>query len=143
VSALLHDVAVHNPNITPAECVEATLLEFHKRRRDMVDCLRYLMEAALVAEGEDVPSMYKRLDTFVRQGLLPRDKILGAGHGTIGANEGTFFAKLMNEIENLGKTISKVESAKQNAVSSTAIPSHAQQGSLKATLPIISVMLFD
>ncbi|EIN05826.1 hypothetical protein PUNSTDRAFT_137309 [Punctularia strigosozonata HHB-11173 SS5] len=143
VSALLHDVAVHNPNITPAECVEATLLEYHKRRRDLVDCLRYILEAAMVAENDEAPTLFKRLDVFVRQGLLPKDKAPGQGSGALGTSQGaTFFAKLMNEVENLGKTIAQVEAAKQNAVSNTTIPSQAQQG-VNATLgaDILSIRL--
>jgi nuclear pore complex protein Nup205 len=100
-----------NPNISTVNCIEAVIVEFHQRRRHLVDCLRYIFEAAELAEAGDVPRIFMRLDAFTRQYLIPA-----------GADVTLAFV-IFQEMENLGNAIAKVQGMKQNAVSNTAAPS--------------------
>jgi hypothetical protein len=104
-----------NPNIGPVGCMEATVVEFHQRRRHLVDCLRYIFEAAELAELPDAPRLYKRLDAFARQDLVPPMK--GPG------GEASLALRVFKELENLGNTVARAQQAKQCAVSNTVAPS--------------------
>lgn len=104
-----------NPNIGPVACMEATVVEFHQRRRHLVDCLRYIFEAAEMAELPDAPRLYKRLDAFSRQDLVPPTK--GPG------GEVSLALRIFKELENLGNTVARAQQAKQCAVSNTVAPS--------------------
>jgi hypothetical protein len=104
-----------NPNIGPVGCIEATVVEFHQRRRHLVDCLRYIFEAAELAESPDAPRLYKRLDAFARQDLVPPTK--GPGE------EVSLALRIFKELENLGNTVARAQQVKQCAASNTEAPS--------------------
>ncbi|KAH9929472.1 nucleoporin Nup186/Nup192/Nup205 [Fomitopsis serialis] len=53
---LLQHVMSVNPNVPMERCIEATILEFHTRRRHLADCLQYILEAAQLGEAGDVRS---------------------------------------------------------------------------------------
>ncbi|KAJ3544602.1 hypothetical protein NM688_g5723 [Phlebia brevispora] len=112
VAGLLQDVISANPNISQEQLMEATILEFHLRRRQLADCLRYIFEAAEVAQSGDAPQLYDQLETFVRRHIL--------------ADGDRFPQRVYAEADKLGDVINKVQVARQNAKSNTAAPS--QQG---------------
>ncbi|KAI0944532.1 hypothetical protein AcW1_002214 [Taiwanofungus camphoratus] len=119
VAGLLQDVMSENPNVSMESCIEATILEFHLRRRQLAECLRYIFEAAAIAETPQASQLYVRLDHFVRQQLLPAPG---------GRNTGLSLAvKIFQEIHNLGNVLAKVQAARQCAKSNTVAPS-AQGG---------------
>ena len=71
VASILHSIMAQNRNIDLVTAMEATVVEFHKRRRDLVDCLRFLFEAAESARLPDAPRLYIRLETFLTKELVP------------------------------------------------------------------------
>lgn len=101
-----------NPNISQDQLIEATILEFHLRRRQLAECLRYIFEAGEFAQSEDPPLLYEQLDDFIR------GQILRGG--------ARFPRRLFTEIDKLEDAISRVQVERQNARSNTAAPS--QQG---------------
>ncbi|KDQ54533.1 hypothetical protein JAAARDRAFT_38210 [Jaapia argillacea MUCL 33604] len=113
VAGLLHSIMVENPNITQTDLIEATILEFHERRRHISDCLVFLLQASDAASAGAAPQVYYDLDRFVREYLMPvQDKTLGS-----------LPFKIWKEIENLGNVISTAQNARQCAVSDTVAPS--------------------
>lgn len=115
IASILHSVMTENPNIGPVGCMEATVVEFHKRRRHLVDCLRYIFEAAELADLPDAPRLYKRLEAFARQELVP--VIRGPG------GDMSLALRIFKELENLGNTVARAQQVKQCAMSNTAAPS--------------------
>lgn len=114
VAGVLHHVMSDNPNIGPVQCMELTAASFHQRRRDLVDCLRFLLEATEASELPDAPIVYRRLGTFVKSELLnPRS----------GVSESTMARKVFKEIEQLDVLIGKADAARKNAGSNTVVPS--------------------
>ena len=114
VAGVLRHVMSDNPNIGPVQCMELTAATFHQRRRDLVDCLRFLLEATEASELPDAPIVYRRLGTFVKAELLgPRS----------GVSEPTMARKVFNEIEQLDVLIGKADAARKNAGSNTVVPS--------------------
>ncbi|OCH88950.1 hypothetical protein OBBRIDRAFT_888752 [Obba rivulosa] len=123
VAGLLHEVVSQNPNLNQQSTIEATILEFHNRRRQLAECLRYIFEAAEVAETHDASPFYGRLDYFVRTQLVPASGGL------------SFASKVFQEIHNLGNVLAKVQNARQNARSETVVPSAQNNtGSLSADI---------
>ena len=117
VAGILHAIMLQNPNISTVSCIEAVIVEFHQRRRHLVDCLRYIFEAAELAKAGDVPRIFMRLDAFTQQHLIP------AVHAPAGGDITLAFT-IFQEIETLGNVIAKVQGMKQNAVTNTAAPSN-------------------
>ncbi|TFY64741.1 hypothetical protein EVJ58_g2418 [Rhodofomes roseus] len=64
VTSLLQNVMSANPNVPMERCIEATILEFHTRRRHLADCLRYIFEATQLAETVGIPALYVRVEMF-------------------------------------------------------------------------------
>jgi nuclear pore complex protein Nup205 len=110
VAGISHSIMSENPNISPANSLEAAIVEFHQRRRDVVDSLRYCLEAAEVGATDSAPSLYKRLYRFVRNEI-----ILEGGKD--------FSLRVFMEVDRLGNVIAKAQREKQNAVSNTTAPS--------------------
>lgn len=109
-----------NPNLSQEQLIEATVLEFYLRRRQLAECLRYIFEAAEFSESEDAPQLYEQLHGFIT--------------GQILAGGDRFPRRLFTEIDKLEDVISRVQVERQNARNNTAAPS--QQGShLILTLP--------
>jgi nuclear pore complex protein Nup205 len=112
LAGLLHSIMAENPNISAANSIEAAIVEFHQRRRHLVDCLRYSLEAAELGATDDSPSLHKRLYRFVRVELILN-----------GGKDFTFAPRVFAEIDRLENTITKAQRDKQNAVSNTTAPS--------------------
>ena len=98
---------VENPNINPVICLEVTVDKFHERRRQVVDCLRFLLEATEAAEEPDMPPTYTRIANFVKSELLPGSREL--------TGEMTLASKLFKEVEQLETEIAKADAARKNA----------------------------
>ncbi|KAI0651312.1 nucleoporin Nup186/Nup192/Nup205 [Trametes meyenii] len=124
VAGLLQEVMAHNPNLTPERCIESAILEFHLRRRETADCLRYILEAAETAERADAPPLCHRIDQFVRQQLLQPSGRAGVGL--------SLPMKIFQEIHNVGNALTKAQAARQNARSDTVVPSQGTNASLGA-----------
>ncbi|KAI0789160.1 nucleoporin Nup186/Nup192/Nup205 [Abortiporus biennis] len=108
IAELLHGVMSQNPNLGLERWIEETILEFHARRRQAVDCLLYIVEAAYLAEDPGSPELYLRLDQFVRSHLLPA------------STSGTSLPlRLLKLNEAIGTLITQTLNAKQNAGSDT------------------------
>ncbi|KAG9311040.1 hypothetical protein JVU11DRAFT_8938 [Chiua virens] len=114
IASILHTIMADNPNIGPVNSIEATIVEFHLRRRHLVDCLRYLFEAAELAHLPDAPRLYLRLEAFVRQELVPTIKSAGA--------DASLAFRIFNEIDSLGALVAQAQTASQNAQTNT-VPS--------------------
>lgn len=114
VASILHSIMAQNPNINSVTAMEATVVEFHKRRRHLVDCLRFLFEAAESAQLPDTPRLYVRLETFLRQELVPTIKLDG--------RDVSLAYRIFKEIESLGNAVSEACAAKQCATSNTVPP---------------------
>ncbi|EMD35026.1 hypothetical protein CERSUDRAFT_125016 [Gelatoporia subvermispora B] len=111
VAGLLHDVVSQNPNMNQQATVEATIFEYHDRRRQLAECLRLIFEAAEASESSGMPPIYERVDYFVRTQLVP-----AAGGLSLPS-------KVFQEIHNLGNVLAKAQMARQNARSETMVPS--------------------
>lgn len=116
-----------NPNISTVDCLGAVIVGFHLKRRHLVDCLRYILEAAELAESVGAPGIIVRLNAFTRQQLIFT--------GQSSKGEPNLALALFKERENLGSIIGKVQGMKQNAVSNTAAPSN--QGSFSDLLYLL------
>lgn len=108
VAGLLQETMAGNPNVSQDELIEATLLEFHQRRRHLADCLRYIFEAAEVAQDPSSPELFRQLELFARQNLIEGGKGLPQ--------------RVFKEVDRLGETIGKVHNARLNAKSTTNAP---------------------
>lgn len=128
-ASLLQDVMTEYPNYTQEQCLEATILQFHLRRRHLADCLRYIFEATEVAETTEAPQFYRRLAAFVRQQLLP--SVGGPGRLSL-------FSKIFQEIHNIGTAIDKVQTTRQNAGSNTVPPTAQCSKSISGWLFVTS-----
>ncbi|KAM5532668.1 hypothetical protein V8D89_013637 [Ganoderma adspersum] len=121
-AGLLQDVMTHNPNFTPERCIEAAIMEYHTRRRELADCLGTILQAAERAETGDASPLHQRIDTFVRQQLLRPGGAAGAGL--------SLAMKLFQEIHSVGNTLAKALTARQNAKSDTVAPTQGPSAGL-------------
>jgi hypothetical protein len=112
IASILHATMSAHPNSGLVNAIEATVVEFHQRRRHLVDCLRYLFEAAELAQLPDAPRLYLRLEAFVRQELVPAAK-----------SDASLASRIFKEIDALGAAVAQAQMARQNAQSNTVPPS--------------------
>ncbi|KAG6331906.1 hypothetical protein ID866_7182, partial [Astraeus odoratus] len=119
-ACILHTKMSENPNIDSVSAMEATVVEFHRRRRQLVDCLRFLFEAAELAQEPDAPRLYVRLEAFVRQDLIPAVKMDG--------KEVTLAHRIFREIESLGNAVSRLSSQMRRPPFTVAIGSQPALG---------------
>jgi nuclear pore complex protein Nup205 len=122
-------VISNNPNFSPLNILEEVVLEHHRRRRDLADCIRFLLEAAEMVGSPGTTALHSRLELFVTQQLIPSKE--GADRVIFG--EKGLGWKVLSELEVLDRTIAHVLAAKQNAGSNTTI-----QGLLSSSFPLAS-----
>ncbi|KAI6135337.1 nucleoporin Nup186/Nup192/Nup205 [Pisolithus thermaeus] len=122
VASILHSIMAENPNVDSVSAMEATIVEFHKRRRHLVDCLRFLFEAAELAQSSEAPRLYVRLEAFLRQELVSAVKLDG--------KDVTLANRIFRTIESLGSIVTEACAAKQSATSNTVPPSTTAQPKL-------------
>ena len=118
VAGLLQDVMTHNPNLTQEQCIEAAIMEYHTRRRELADCLGTILQAAERAEAGDASPLHQRIGMFVRQQLLHPAGRTGAGL--------SLAMKLFQEIHNVGNALAKAQAARQNARSDSVAPTQGE-----------------
>ncbi|RDX43688.1 hypothetical protein OH76DRAFT_1188692 [Lentinus brumalis] len=126
VAGLLQDVMTHNPNLTQEQCIEAAIMEYHTRRREIAECLGTILQAAERAETADASPLHQRIDLFVRQQLLNPGGRAGSGL--------SLAMKVFQEIHNVGNALNKAQAARQNAKSETVPPSQGANPSLGADI---------
>ncbi|KAF9556462.1 hypothetical protein CPC08DRAFT_641486 [Agrocybe pediades] len=114
VASILHQVTTENPNVGPVSCMELTVATYHQRRRDLVDSLRFLLDATGAAKSGDAPDNYERIARFVKAELLPGRQS--------GAAKMPLAKIVFKEIEQLDVVIGKADVARKNAGSNTAPP---------------------
>jgi nuclear pore complex protein Nup205 len=103
-----------NPNISHIDCFEVTIAEFHQRRRDLGECLQYLVEAAEAAEAPDASPTLSRVADFVHGELLTPSTTHGGE---------TLALRIFKETETLDDILGKADSARRGASSYTTLPS--------------------
>ncbi|THH28187.1 hypothetical protein EUX98_g6010 [Antrodiella citrinella] len=111
---LLHDVMSSQPNLVGERCVELTIMEYHARRRLVVECLKYVFEAAIASQSPTAPPLFHRIEFFVREQLLARQG------QAVALSE-----KLLNEVDKVSQTLAKVNAERQSAGSATVAPTQA------------------
>ncbi|KAF9529076.1 nucleoporin Nup186/Nup192/Nup205 [Crepidotus variabilis] len=114
VAETLQEIMFSNPNVGPVGCLEDTVTTYHQRRRDLVDCLRFLLDATEEAESSDSRPLYKKIGKFVKTELLPGTRT-SAGDVSLGS-------KLFKELEQLDVVLGKADAARKNAGSNTVPP---------------------
>ena len=110
-AGLLHTVLVQNPNASPVDSIELTILEYHTYRRQFVDCLRYLFQAVFLSLTDDSNPLYHQLANYVRHQLTPPPS----------PTKAHLAAKILTRIQSLDQQLSKTQTAIQNASSNTQI----------------------
>lgn len=110
-AGLLHTVLVENPNVSPIDSIEYTLLEYHTYRRRFVDCLRYLFQAVSLSLTDDSNPLYHQLANYVRHQLIPPSP----------TTKPRLTAGVLSRIQSLDQELSKIQTAVQNAGSNTQI----------------------
>jgi nuclear pore complex protein Nup205 len=161
VAALLQSITSRHPNITSQQApisdseklVEAAIMEFHAKRRQLAECLKYIVEAAVSAQRDDlhvspgskaetgrIAEVYRQLELFVRQEILilgrtpalvppNNDTRSGGSTGGVATQQG-FPMRVLQEIDKIGETIESVRVAGLNARSDTIGPSQTQGESI-------------
>ncbi|KAJ7584798.1 nucleoporin Nup186/Nup192/Nup205 [Mycena floridula] len=125
VAGILHSIMSQNPNSDPVNCLESTVAEFHLRRRHLVESMRYLLNAAEMAEErrqqDDSNNLYHRISSFIRQNLVP---------GIVHQNREVNLAfRIFQEIEHLGTVLLRADNARKNAKSNTVAGTAPELGS--------------
>lgn len=127
IAGLMQYVISNNPNFSPVNILEEVVLEHHRRRRDLADCIRFLLEAAEMVGSPGATALHSRLELFVKQQLIPSKE----GTDSVVFGEKGLGWKVLLEIEALDQTLSQALSAKQNAGSNTIL-----QGLLSSSLTV-------
>lgn len=116
-AGLMQYVISNNPNFSPVNILEEVVLEYHRRRRDLADCIRFLLEAAEVVGSPGTSALHARLELFVKQQLIPAKE----GADSVVFGEKGLGWKVLLELEALDRTLSLALTAKQNAGSNTTL----------------------
>lgn len=114
ISSLLQHVMLTHPNVNSTTAIESAIIEFHKRRRDLVDCIEYILEAAETFRP-GVPRLYERLAQYAQDNLVQLAK-----------GDAALAPRIIKQLVRLGSEIAKTQAAKQGATANTTAPS--QQG---------------
>ena len=110
-SGLLHTVLVQNPNLSPIDSIELTLLEYHTYRRQFIDCLRYLFQTVLLSLTDYSNPIYRQLATYVRHQLITPST----------TTKQHLAAKILIHVQSLDQQLSKIQTAVQSAGTNTQI----------------------
>jgi nuclear pore complex protein Nup205 len=111
VASIVQQIMLDNPNLHPVVFVESVVEEFHQRRRDLCESIRFAFELAEMGAEEDSPqSVLHAIYSIVKDELATP----------------AFVSKLLDEIDKLGNLLSKAENEKNNARSETVPPSTEQ-----------------
>jgi nuclear pore complex protein Nup205 len=117
IAGLMQYVISHNPNFSPVNILEEVVLEHHRRRSDLADSIRFLLEINEMADPPETTSLHARLELFVRQQLIPSKE---TADGVVFGEKGLGW-KVLLEIETFDHAITQAQAAKQNAGSNTIL----------------------
>jgi nuclear pore complex protein Nup205 len=117
IAGLMQYVISNNPNFSPVNILEKVVFEHHRRRRDLADCIRFLLEIAEMVGSPGTTALHARLELFVTQQLIPSKE---GTDGVVFGEKGWGW-KVLLEIEALDQSISHALAAKQNAGSNTIL----------------------
>lgn len=120
LAGVLHTVLTDNPTIGQVQAVELVVIEYHRIRRDLADCLSFIFEAAVVAQKGYGPAVHGRVNEFAKRQLVG------------GGADGSLAYRVFAELERLGTAIADARRAVTNAVSNTNIP--GSQGELNSSI---------
>lgn len=125
IASVLHSVMRRHSNLDPVQYIEATVTEFHKRRRYLVEAVEYLLLATLRGDEPNASQTLQRIVKYTREICRP---VPTAG------GEVTLASKIFKGIGELDTLIAKAETAVKNATSNTIPPSQQSQGVLGADI---------
>lgn len=128
-TSVTHSVLADNPTIGDVDTVEQAVLAYHKLRRDLAECLRFLFEAADAAEKGYAKPLLVRLKDFVKR------QFLGSG------SQASLAYRIFSEISTLNGIIATARVAVTNAVSNTTVPTTPGMFIRLCTLSLISYSL--
>ncbi|KAI0289640.1 nucleoporin Nup186/Nup192/Nup205 [Russula brevipes] len=117
IAGLMQHVISRNPNLSPVNILEEVVFEYHRRRRDLADCIRLLLEVAELVGSPESTALHARLELFVTQQLIPSKE----GADSVVFGEKGLSWKVVLQLESLDQTISQALAAKQNAGSNTTL----------------------
>ena len=117
-AGLLHVVLAENPNLTQEQAVEKAVLEYHRTRRELAECLRFIFEASVPAQDGNASNIQLRLNEFAKRYLVGSGGPSFIAHG------------VFSEINRLEDAIGKARTAVTNAVSDTKLPAQAGKSCL-------------
>ena len=126
IAGLMQYVISNNPNFSPVSILEEVVLEHHRRRHNLADSIRFLLEAVEMVNSPGTTALHARLELFVTQQLIPSKE----GTDSVVFGEKGWGWKVLLEIEALDQSISHALAAKQNAGSNTIL-----QGLLSSSSP--------
>ncbi|TFK69765.1 hypothetical protein BDN72DRAFT_959281 [Pluteus cervinus] len=124
IAELVYSVTSEHPNMDSKHCLEAVVSQLHSNRRDLVDCLQFLFQAAEYAGSPQASPLHERIRSFVYEELVPG---LSPAGGQL-----TLPYRLFKELEGLDVLLAKALTAKRNAGSTTVPPAPQTQGALGA-----------
>jgi nuclear pore complex protein Nup205 len=120
VASLLLAIHRQMPSLSldAAASLEACVVKFHQRRRDLADCLQMIFEGAKTAQidsigGREGADVYRNLDDWVRREMVSVQE---------GGTDVSMASRIFRQIEMLGNEIQKAMVALQNAKSNTTGP---------------------
>jgi nuclear pore complex protein Nup205 len=118
VAGILYKVMSENPNITAADALEATVAEFHYRRRLLAESVLDLVEATRLGGEPDATPTSKRLSNFVQSELI---------HGLPAQGTETWALRIYRAVDTLDGVLAAANNARQSAGSITVLPSGSGQ----------------
>ncbi|KAF7320904.1 Nucleoporin [Mycena chlorophos] len=114
IASLMHAITTDAPNLEPVDLLEATVSLFHQRRRELAQCLGYLLQIAEAAEASNTPSVFTKIWDFVQRDLFPVPST---------PTQPSLSQRIVKELQNLGNAMAKADAARKGARTATVAPS--------------------
>ncbi|KAG6890211.1 hypothetical protein C0995_010222 [Termitomyces sp. Mi166 len=119
LAEVLYNVMLENPNIDTLHCLEVAIAHFHRRRRDLVDCVDLLIQAVLAAAAPNPTPTVLNLSEFVTNQLIY----------SIKQGDDLWGIRIFREVDSLDAVILKADNARKSAGSLTVLAT-GQPGSV-------------
>lgn len=116
IAEILYSVMSEYPNMDSKEYLEAVVARFHSNRRNLVESLQLLFNAAEQGESPTAGPALRRICSFIYTELVP-------GSQTSLGGQTTLPYKMFKELEGMDAMLLKALVAKRNAGSVTVPPS--------------------
>ncbi|KAG6837756.1 hypothetical protein H0H93_001683 [Arthromyces matolae] len=111
VAEALYNVMSENPNIDTLNCLELAIARFHQGRRDLVDCVDLLIQAAIAFTTASRSSAISHLSEFVMNQLIYGVKEV----------DNVWGSRIFREIDGLDSLLATVDNARKCAPSLTTL----------------------